>query len=49
MSATNLAAERLPHGSADLDSFMRLWERESVLSGAGLLHGIVVDANCLMS
>jgi hypothetical protein len=37
LSAASLAAERLPGSSADLDSLLRLWERESALSGAGLL------------
>ena len=37
LSAMTLSAERLPGILSDLESFMRLWERESVLSGAGLL------------
>jgi len=37
LSAMSLPADRAPNNSADLDTFLRLWERESVLSGAGLL------------
>jgi hypothetical protein len=37
LSAMSLAADRAPNGFGDLDTFLRLWERESVLSGAGLL------------
>ncbi len=37
LTAARLAAERLPAGAADLDSLARLWEREAVLSGLGLL------------
>ena len=32
-----LSAERLPKGAADLDSLLRLWEREAALSGLGVL------------
>jgi len=37
LRAANLPAERLPPGAADLDSLLRLWEREAVLSGLGVL------------
>jgi hypothetical protein len=45
LSATSLAAERLPPAAADLDSFLRLWERECALSGAGLLLVEIDRAN----
>ncbi len=37
MQAASLPAERLPAGAADLDSLLRLWEREAALSGLGVL------------
>jgi hypothetical protein len=37
LAAALIAADRLPAGAADLDSFVRLWERESALSGVGVL------------
>ena len=37
LGAMTLSAERLPGILSDLESFIRLWERETVLSGAGLL------------
>jgi hypothetical protein len=37
LSAVTLMAGRLPSGPADLESLLRLWEREAVLSGAGVL------------
>jgi hypothetical protein len=37
LSASSLAAERLPQNAAELDHFLRLWDRECALSGAGLL------------
>ncbi|HUO54148.1 MAG TPA: ATP-binding protein, partial [Rhodoblastus sp.] len=37
LSARRLAAERLPQGAAEIDQFLRLWDRECALSGAGLL------------
>lgn len=37
LRAANLPAERLPLGAADLDSLLRLWEREAALSGLGVL------------
>ncbi len=40
LSAAIIAANRLPVAAADLDTFARLWERESALSGTGVL---VVD------
>jgi len=37
LRAARLAAERLPSAAADLDSLLRLWDREAVLSGLGVL------------
>jgi SpoVK/Ycf46/Vps4 family AAA+-type ATPase len=37
LSASSLAAERLPQNAAELDHFLRLWDRECALSGSGLL------------
>jgi hypothetical protein len=37
LRAARLAAERLPSGASDLDSLLRLWEREAELSGLGIL------------
>jgi AAA+ superfamily predicted ATPase len=42
LRAASLPAERLPAGAADLDSLLRLWEREAALSGLGVL---VVDCD----
>jgi AAA+ superfamily predicted ATPase len=42
LRAASLPAERLPVGATDLDSLLRLWEREAVLSGLGVL---VVDCD----
>jgi hypothetical protein len=35
--AANLPASRLPSGAAELEALIRLWERESVFSGLGVL------------
>ena len=37
LRAASLPAERLPSGAADLDTLLRLWEREAVLSGLGVM------------
>jgi AAA+ superfamily predicted ATPase len=37
LRAALLSAERLPRSAADLDSLLRLWEREAALSGLGVL------------
>jgi AAA+ superfamily predicted ATPase len=37
LRAASLPAERLPAAAADLDSLLRLWEREAALSGLGVL------------
>jgi AAA+ superfamily predicted ATPase len=37
LRAASLHAERLPSANADLDSMLRLWEREAVLSDLGVL------------
>jgi AAA+ superfamily predicted ATPase len=37
LRAASLPAERLPASATDLDSLLRLWEREAVLSGLGVL------------
>ena len=37
VEAASLPAARLPSGAGELDALMRLWEREMVLSGHGLL------------
>jgi hypothetical protein len=37
LQAAVLAAERLPSAAADLDNLLRLWDRETVLSGLGIL------------
>jgi hypothetical protein len=37
MRAARLAAERLPSAATDLESLLRLWEREAALSGLGVL------------
>jgi SpoVK/Ycf46/Vps4 family AAA+-type ATPase len=37
LRAASLPAERLPNTAAELDSLLRLWEREAVLSGLGVL------------
>lgn len=37
LRAARLATARLPSSAADLDMLLRLWERESVLSGLGVL------------
>jgi AAA+ superfamily predicted ATPase len=37
LRGASLPAERIPSGAADLDSLLRLWEREAVLSGLGVL------------
>jgi AAA+ superfamily predicted ATPase len=37
LRAGSLPAERLPSSAADLDSVLRLWEREAVLSSLGVL------------
>jgi ATPase family associated with various cellular activities (AAA) len=37
LRTARLATERLPATAADLDSLLRLWEREAVLSGLGVL------------
>ena len=37
LRAARLGAARLPAGAADLDTLLRLWEREAVLSGLGVL------------
>jgi AAA+ superfamily predicted ATPase len=42
LRAASLPAERLPTAAADLDTLLRLWEREAVLSGLGVL---VVDCD----
>src|SRR4029077_7035864 len=42
LRAASLPAERLPASATDLDSLLRLWEREAVLSGLGVL---VVDCD----
>lgn len=42
LRAASLPAARLPAGAAELDALLRLWERESVLSGLGVL---LIDAD----
>lgn len=42
LRAASLPAERLPSAAAELDSLLRLWEREAVLSGLGVL---MIDAD----
>jgi AAA+ superfamily predicted ATPase len=37
LGAVSLMAERLPSSPAELESLVRLWEREAVLSGTGVL------------
>jgi len=37
LSAASLPAERLPTGVVDFDTLLRLWERELMLSGLGVL------------
>src|SRR6202035_4787503 len=37
LGAVSLMAERLPSSPAELESLLRLWEREAVLSGTGVL------------
>jgi AAA+ superfamily predicted ATPase len=37
LEAASLPAARLPAGAGELDALLRLWEREAVLSGHGLL------------
>ncbi len=37
LHAARLATVRLPTGAADLETLLRLWEREAVLSGLGIL------------
>jgi len=37
LRAARLATSRLPSSAAELDTLLRLWERESVLSGLGVL------------
>ncbi len=44
LRAAALPAERLPGSAAELDSLLRLWEREAVLSGFGVLLVEVDDA-----
>jgi hypothetical protein len=44
LRAAALPAERLPASAADLDALLRLWEREAVLSGFGVLLVEVDDA-----
>jgi AAA+ superfamily predicted ATPase len=42
--AAMLPADRLPHAAEDLDQLLRLWEREAILSGLGVLLLDVSDA-----
>jgi hypothetical protein len=37
LRAASLPAELVPAGAADLESFLRLWEREAALAGIGVL------------
>jgi AAA+ superfamily predicted ATPase len=37
LRAASLPTERIPAAAADLDNLLRLWEREAVLSGLGVL------------
>ncbi len=46
LRAASLAAERLPVNANDLDSLLRLWEREAALSGLGVL---MVDCDDYLS
>jgi hypothetical protein len=45
VGAVGLSAERLPTGAAELENFVRLWERESALSGQGALILDVDDSS----
>jgi len=44
LRAAALPADRLPAGAGDLDALLRLWEREAVLSGFGVLLVEVEDS-----
>jgi len=37
LRVASLPAERLPSGASDLDSLLRIWEREAALSGLGVM------------
>jgi hypothetical protein len=43
LRAATLPADRLPRAAQDLDSLLRLWEREGILSGVGVLLVTVED------
>ena len=49
LRAAMLPADRLPHAAEDLDQLLRLWEREAILSGLGVLLLDVSDAQAAES
>ncbi len=49
LRAAMLPADRLPHAAEELDQLLRLWEREAVLSGLGVLLLDVSDAQAAES
>ncbi|WP_426610539.1 ATP-binding protein [Bradyrhizobium sp. McL0616] len=49
LRAAMLPADRLPHAAEDLDQLLRLWEREAILSGLGVLLLDVSDTQAAES